>query len=185
MNLATLLAFAPLGIGLAWLGYLIFKKDLASKSLGNILTYFIGVIIIFIAVGWLIDFYVVSWANDRLQNANTNNELQQFINTSGNIIDSSFSGTGAGGGVPLAPTAQIIPIVVTATPTVQGQTTLPPPDQARPEQQARTYVVVAGDNLFNIAQRFGTTVHAIKSANQLTYDTIYPGQVLIIPASSP
>ncbi len=45
----------------------------------------------------------------------------------------------------------------------------------------RTYVVQRGDNLFRIAQRFGTTVTAIQAANGLTGTTIYVGQTLIIP----
>ncbi|HOA25184.1 MAG TPA: LysM peptidoglycan-binding domain-containing protein [Aggregatilineales bacterium] len=44
-----------------------------------------------------------------------------------------------------------------------------------------TYVVQRGDNLFRIAQRFGTTVTAIQAANGLTGTTIYAGQTLIIP----
>lgn len=44
-----------------------------------------------------------------------------------------------------------------------------------------TYVVQRGDNLFRIAQRFGTTVTAIQAANGLTGTTIYVGQTLIIP----
>jgi peptidoglycan endopeptidase LytF len=44
-----------------------------------------------------------------------------------------------------------------------------------------TYKVVAGDSLFNIARQFNTTIDAIKQANNLTGDTIYIGQTLIIP----
>ncbi len=47
-----------------------------------------------------------------------------------------------------------------------------------------TYVVQRGDNLYRIAMRFGTTVRAIKIANNLRGAKIYPGQVLTIPAGS-
>lgn len=47
----------------------------------------------------------------------------------------------------------------------------------------RTYTVKAGDSLWLIAQRFGTTVDAIKSLNGLTSNLINVGQVLKIPAS--
>ncbi len=43
------------------------------------------------------------------------------------------------------------------------------------------YVVQAGDNLFRIALRYGTTVSAIQTANGLWGTLIYPGQRLRIP----
>jgi len=46
-----------------------------------------------------------------------------------------------------------------------------------------TYVVRAGDTLFLIARRFGTTVDAIRRANSLTTDVISVGQVLAIPGA--
>lgn len=63
-----------------------------------------------------------------------------------------------------APTPTLIPAI---TPT------------AAPTQ--RTYVVQPNDTLGLIAQRFGTTIAAIKAANGLTGDGINIGQVLIIP----
>lgn len=49
----------------------------------------------------------------------------------------------------------------------------------------REYTVRAGDSLWLIARRYGTTVDAIKSLNGLTSDLINVGQVLKIPASQP
>ena len=43
------------------------------------------------------------------------------------------------------------------------------------------YTVRAGDTLWVIARRFGTTVEAIKSLNGLTSDLLSIGQVLRIP----
>lgn len=45
------------------------------------------------------------------------------------------------------------------------------------------YVVRAGDSLWLIAQKYGTTVDAIKKMNNLTGDLIRIGQVLTIPVS--
>ena len=45
------------------------------------------------------------------------------------------------------------------------------------------YTVRAGDSLWQIARRFGTTVEAIKSLNGLTSDALDVGQVLRIPTA--
>lgn len=45
------------------------------------------------------------------------------------------------------------------------------------------YTVVSGDSLWLLANRYGTTVAAIKQANGLKSDTIYVGQKLTIPGS--
>ena len=43
------------------------------------------------------------------------------------------------------------------------------------------YKVVAGDTLWGLSQRYGTTVDAIKRLNGLYSDMIYVGQKLKIP----
>lgn len=52
---------------------------------------------------------------------------------------------------------------------------------ATPTPEAITYVVQRGDTLFEIAQRFNTTVDAIRQANSLVGNRIDVGQVLLIP----
>ena len=47
------------------------------------------------------------------------------------------------------------------------------------------YTVQQDDQLLLIARRFGTTVPAIKAANNLSSDFIAPGQILAIPAPLP
>lgn len=44
-----------------------------------------------------------------------------------------------------------------------------------------TYIVQVNDQLLLIARRFRVTVPALRTANNLSSDTIYPGQVLLIP----
>lgn len=47
-----------------------------------------------------------------------------------------------------------------------------------------TYVVRKGDSLYKIAKRFGVTVSALKKANGLWSDTIYPSMKLTIPKNN-
>ena len=44
--------------------------------------------------------------------------------------------------------------------------------------------VRTNDSLYLIAKRYGTTIQALKTANKLSSDFIYPGQVLTIPAGA-
>ncbi|WP_078553728.1 LysM peptidoglycan-binding domain-containing protein [Bacillus alkalicellulosilyticus] len=64
----------------------------------------------------------------------------------------------------------------TLTPSTQTQTNLSSP--------GTSYSVVSGDTLWSLAQRFQTTVEAIRKANQLTSDTLHIGQRLSIPGTS-
>ena len=43
------------------------------------------------------------------------------------------------------------------------------------------HTVRSGDNLYEIALKYGTTVESIKEENSLKSNTIYPGEILIIP----
>ncbi|NLG83639.1 MAG: LysM peptidoglycan-binding domain-containing protein [Firmicutes bacterium] len=61
-----------------------------------------------------------------------------------------------------------------------GQTLTVPSGGASPTN-GQSYTVRAGDTLYLIALRYGTTVAALREANGLYTDTIYPGQRLVIP----
>ena len=52
------------------------------------------------------------------------------------------------------------------------------------QTSSTTYNIVNGDTLSEIAQRFGTTVDAIKQTNQLNSDFIRVGQTLTIPTGT-
>jgi LysM repeat protein len=69
----------------------------------------------------------------------------------------------------------------TATPVPTTETTSELAGTSTAVAEGTTYIVRWGDTLFSIAQKFGTTVDAIKAANGLTSDFIIVGQELIIP----
>ncbi|WP_138417397.1 muramidase family protein [Aquibacillus sediminis] len=73
----------------------------------------------------------------------------------------------------------VIPVSINQATPQTSQTTEKPSDQ----QGSASYTVVSGDNLSTIAKRFGTTVDAIKSANNLTSDFLRVGQDLTIPTA--
>jgi LysM repeat protein len=75
-----------------------------------------------------------------------------------------------------------------------GQKILVPPSSATAQQTAarsepapdpnhEVYVVRRGDSLSKIAREYGTTVRALRSANNLTSDRILVGQKLLVPKS--
>jgi len=56
------------------------------------------------------------------------------------------------------------------------------PGAATPAGGQQVYTVKSGDSLIKIAGQFGTTVKALRSANNLTTDKIVVGQKLKVPA---
>ncbi|MCA9897582.1 MAG: LysM peptidoglycan-binding domain-containing protein [Ardenticatenaceae bacterium] len=181
MDFLELLKFAPLILGFAFIAFLLFRKDpFSSFNLGKLITYFIGVLITFYVVGWFVDSYVFSWANARLESADTSTEFQEFKDRSEQILDNSLNDTTTSTSVQAQPTAvQVQTVIVTATPVPGSGNPV-----ARPESGPTQYTVVAGDTLFGIAQRYSTSVNDIMVVNGLTSHTIIPGQVLNIPAPS-
>lgn len=179
MDFLELLKFAPLILGFALIAFLLFRKDpFSSFNLGKLITYFIGVVITFFVVGWLVDSFVFAWANDRLENADSSVEFQEFKDRSERILDDSFTEETNTTAVQPRPTTVITTqIVVTATPTSDPNNPV-----LRPETGPTQYTVMTGDTLFGIAQRYHTTVNDIMVVNGLTSHTIIPGQVLNIPA---
>lgn len=79
------------------------------------------------------------------------------------------------------PVTQPVPEPGTQPDADQG--TQPAPNPA-PEPVKTVYAVQKGDSLYLIGKKFGVTAAAIKTANQLPGDSIYPGQRLVIPVLS-
>ncbi len=68
--------------------------------------------------------------------------------------------------------------------TMPANATTPAPPQPAPANQV-TYVVQAGDTLWKIAQKYGTTVQSIIALNNIDPNKyLYVGQKLLIPAAS-
>ena len=78
---------------------------------------------------------------------------------------------------------QKIHIPAPAAPTTTAVTGTAPTESASAGGE-QTYTVKSGDNLTKIAQRFGTTVKALRSANSLKTDSIKVGQKLKVPAKT-
>jgi LysM repeat protein len=185
MNLAELLRFVPLIIGLALAWHLIFKKDLlASKSILGVLAYLVGIIIVLFAISWLIRSLLPGWSLGLLNTGTNSAEWQRVIDTSSNIFDNAFTESGSTTVIvqPTAVQVQVETVVVTATPgpgvgfgTSDGDGN----GRTGPTQ----YTVQAGDTLTRIAKHYGVTVHDIMRANNIMNPNyIQPGQVLNIPA---
>lgn len=65
-----------------------------------------------------------------------------------------------------------------------GQKLLIPTTTNVPSENDNVYTVKAGDSLYAIANRYGTTVDAIKRANNLSSNNLSIGQRLIIPTTT-
>jgi LysM repeat protein len=63
-----------------------------------------------------------------------------------------------------------------ASPPRMQRETVPQPPAGLP-----THRVLKGETLFSIARRYGVTANTIRTANRITGDRIFPGQVLSIP----
>ncbi len=180
MDLLQLLRFLPLILGGALIVFLLFKQGpIKDFKLAKLIVYFVGILVTLFFVGWLVDTFVFSWANDRLQ-ATTDGEFDSFVNSTEMIINSALntSGSGGSGGTPSTPTPP--PVVIIVTPPSSGGGV---PGGGGGTTGTVQYTVVAGDTLYSIAARFGTTVNDIMAVNGLSNHIIYPGQVLLIPTS--
>lgn len=84
----------------------------------------------------------------------------------------------------LIPTTTVTPAPAPAPAPAPTPTPTPAPAPTPAPVQQTTYKVVAGDTLWTIARQLNTTVDALKQANNLTGDTIYIGQTLVVPGTN-
>jgi len=178
MDVSALLNFAPLVIGVILAYHLIFKQKLPAENLGRIVSYFVGIIIVFFAVSWLITTFLAGWATELLEAGTTSTEWQLFINASEGVVEDVF-----------VPEGDIQPTATTSPPAAQVEatppaSTIPETNLQETEGAAISYTVQPGDTLTNIARRYNTTVDAIVALNRLASpNQILVGQVLLIPSA--
>ena len=184
MNLTELLSFIPFIIGGYLAFHLIFRQNLPSKNLAQILTYFIGVVIVLIVLGWLVLSFLPGWMGD-LINAGTapDSNWTEVIDDSEDIIQDAF-GSDTGSAETQA-TAQPTVVQVLVPVTVAPGSNSIPADSVNLESLSgtSTYTVVAGDTLNSIARRFGVTVDDLRAANGIPQSSalIKVGDQLNIP----
>ncbi len=185
MDLLKLLPFFLLGLGLLWALWLIFKRDLLSQNLGKLISYFIGVIITFAVIGWLVDSFLPGWVASRLKNTAGSDDVQTIQVIGRQIWNEA---TSSGKSVPtLVPQPTALPTaapteaptevptaVPTAAPTSEG-------GEINPSNIQTTHTVQAEDTLYSLSKRYGVSIEMIQKANGLTGTDIKIGQKLIIP----
>jgi LysM repeat protein len=71
--------------------------------------------------------------------------------------------------------------VAKSTPKAKTTTKSTPKATAKAKPKSSSHTVKSGDNLYNIAKRYGTSVAAIQKANGTKGAMIKPGQSLVIP----
>jgi hypothetical protein len=179
MNVLALVPFIFLGIGAFWALWLIFKQEDMAQSPVKLISYFLGVIITFAVVLWLVGQFLPWWTVRLLEDTRGSEEVQTIQEVGREIWEDAM---GTGGGTRAQPTVYAptapAPPGATATPLPAGDQTIPQGLRAG----ERVHTVQAGDTLYSIGRRYGVSSDAIKRRNNLSSDTIRIDQKLIIPA---
>lgn len=202
MQLAALLPFVPLILGLVWALWLFFKKDLLAKGPVQVVVYFIGVVLALWIIGWIVDSFLPQWVAQRLVNARQSPDIRTIQQVSREILNEAVGGAPMPTVVVYTPAPPPVPTPIPPTPV--PPTPVPPgPSPVSPEATPpqgsvvptvpvfsaqlapgeRVYIVRSGDTLYRIARNFGVTVQALQQRNNLANpNDIKVGQQLIIPA---
>lgn len=195
MNLTRLLQFIPLIVGVFLAYHLIFKLQLPSKSIGAIITYFIGIIIVILALTWILSTFLPDFANNLLSlGRDGSSGWGEFINGTTEVVEESIPGITNGDPVPSGsrstPTTVDNVIIVTPispAPPTDNVIVGGPGSELQDAAGRQIHVVVAGDTLLSISRLYNVPVENIRIANGIPAysDLIMVGQELIIPAQQP
>ncbi len=186
MNLLALLPFFLLGLALAWSLWLIFKRNILEQGVLKVLTYFVGVILTFLLVGWIVGGFLPGWSAQILSNARQSEEVDT-IETLGRQIWQEAMGEIPPAPEPTQP-AQPTPEPGEPSPGPTPGPTVSPIGEPSLDSQGAVrgevrYEVQQGDTLNSIARRFNISAEEIQVRNGLwNPNVIYPGDILIIPA---
>ncbi len=178
VDLIALLPLALVILAGLWALWLVFKRDLLAQNLGKLISYFLGAVLTFLAVGLLVVWFLPSWIRMQLEDANSSQDVQAIQN----IVQENWNEATAPRGVaptaaPVATENPVSPIVVTPDAGAAN-----PGIQSVQPGGATKHTVVAGDTLYSLSKRYGVSVAAIQQANNLATENIQVGQVLTIPA---
>ncbi len=192
MDLLALLPVFLLGLGLLWALWLIFKRNMLDQNLTKLISYFLGVIITFAVIGWLMDIFLPRWTAQRLLNARASSEVQVIESVGREIWREAMGDTAQPQPItiitqpPTQPTAVPVTPAPTQSPvapeTNTGGTTITGQAAAQLQPGENYYTVASGDTLYRISQRFGVNWQLIQQRNNLPNTDIRIGQILIIPA---
>jgi hypothetical protein len=187
MNLLALLPIVIVILGIVWIFYLFFKKDLLSEGPVQVIFYFLGVFIVLFIVGWLIDEILPNWIAERLVAAQRSEEIETIEVVSRDILDTALDMEVDNP----PPTVFVQPPAPTTIPPqlTPGAPVEPTPDTTLPGDTQdllageRVHVVQPGENLYRISLQYGVSQAAIQQRNNLTNpNQLRAGQQLIIPA---
>jgi len=174
-----ILVIVLLALALVWGIWLIFKHDMMKIKLGELASYFMGVLITLICVGLITTRFVPWWLDRLIADTQQSQQVQSVQTAVEDILKDALSSD---------------PIIATAVP-VQPQPTTPPAvppteggtgdTQSSTSQSIgqQTHTVQSGETLYKLSKKYAVTVVAIQQANNLTDETIQVGQELVIPAT--
>lgn len=185
MDFKALLTIFLIILGFVWALWIIFKKEALSQNLVKLLSYFIGVVITFIIIGWLVDNFLPWWTAQRLVNTRNSPNLQTIEDVGREVWDEAMGGLPVGTAQPTITSPTVQPPITFITPmpgpTASPLTTPTGNISSQGATKEVTYVVVSGDTLYSLGRKFGVSADKIKTRNNLTSDLIQVGQTLIIP----